>query len=275
MNLISFFTVGATEGNFTLFNSTGRVGALGFLPGFLQNIMPVRLLRVNPEQKDTPLRDPHGKCAVCEYGEVGLAVNKVNRKEKGIGRFEGYTDSSASNKKMLSNVFTEGDMYYNSGDLLSLDRLGFFYWSDRVGDTFRWKGENVATSEVESVILALPGFADVTVYGVEIPNCDGRAGMVAIKFHDSVTFETVDWKQYHSECVANLPVYSRPVFVRIRAEMKVTTTFKHQKNELVKEGFNPDMVKEDKIYLYSAKDGSLTPVDQKLYQSIVTGAVKV
>lgn len=220
------------------------------------------------------MRDANGFCTACDYGEVGLVVNLVNRKAKGIGRFEGYTDSSASNKKMLTDVFKKGDMYFNSGDLLSMDSLGFFYWSDRVGDTFRWKGENVATSEVEAVMVAVPGFADVSVYGVEIPNCDGRAGMAAVKLLDDVTFENMDWDRYHAECVANLPIYSRPVFIRIRHEMKVTTTFKHQKNDLVKEGFNPSVVT-DNIYLYSAKDGTLTLVDKDLYEAIAAGIVKV
>ena len=220
-----------------------------------------------------PLRGEDGYCKVCSYGEVGLAVSKI-ASTGGIGRFEGYTDSAASNKKILINVLEKDDRYFNSGDLLSRDSYGFFYWSDRVGDTFRWKGENVATTEVEAVVAAVNGIGDVAVYGVEIPGCDGRAGMASVKLQENTTIGQMDWSLFHIECAAHLPVYSRPLFIRVRNQMTVTSTFKHQKNDLIKEGFNPAMMNGDLLFYYTAKDGSVVPVDDKLYNDIMSGVIK-
>lgn len=233
------------------------------------------MLRVNPEQKDTPLRGSDGLCSICKYGEVGLAVNLVNTVGQ-LGKFEGYTDSSASDKKLIPDVFKKGDLYYNSGDLLSLDSLGFFYWSDRVGDTFRWKGENVATTEVEAVLSTIPGIADVSVYGVQIPQCDGKAGMAAIQLQEGLSFDTMDWALFQSECVKHLPVYSRPVFIRIRPQMTITSTFKHQKGDLVKDSFNPSLVKTDELFVVlSAKDGKLSRIDSDVFTRITNGEIKL
>lgn len=230
---------------------------------------------MDPNQKDTPLKDSNGRCIIAADGEVGLAINRINSDGGAVGRFEGYTDSSASQKKILRDVVVPGDMYFNTGDLLSKDKYGFFYWSDRVGDTFRWKGENVATAEVETVLGAIPGIADVAVYGVAIPGCDGRAGMASVQLLDELTVDTMDWKKYQAECVAHLPVYSRPMFLRIRKAMSVTSTFKHQKSDLVKEGFDPALVKGDLLYFVSPKDGALQLIDNKLFARINSGELKL
>jgi fatty-acyl-CoA synthase len=168
--IIEFYS--ATEANVALLNSSGKVGSLGCVPRVIDFVYPVRsplspsppslplplpslsssrILRVNPEKKDEPLRDAQGHCISADYDEAGLVVCLVNNKLP-ISRFDGYSDSEASKKKILTNVFHDGDMYFNSGDLLRRDWFGFFFWSDRVGDTFRWKGENVATTEVRSTI---------------------------------------------------------------------------------------------------------------------------
>jgi fatty-acyl-CoA synthase len=195
----------------------------------------------------------------------------VNNKQP-LSRFDGYTDTEASNKKILRNVFNNGDTYFNSGDLLRRDWFGFFYWCDRVGDTFRWKGENVATTEVrynpgafpyffqiEHVLASIPFISDVTVYGVDVPYCDGKAGMASIVLKDGFTESSIDWSRYHLECVSHLPAYARPLFIRIQNQLQTTGTFKHQKNTLVSENYNPQKMKSDGLYFYSSSIGNASP----------------
>lgn len=233
-----------------------------------------RLLKVDPDQRDVPLRNTKGLCIMCKPGEVGLAVNRI-ASSGSMGKFEGYSDSGASSKKILKDVVAKGDAFFNTGDLLSCDNMGFFYWSDRVGDTFRWKGENVATTEVELVLGAIAGIAEVAVYGVQIPNCDGRAGMAAVTLGDGVAEKSLDWSVFHTECVKHLPVYSRPLFVRVRKQIAVTTTFKHQKSDLVKDGYDLSLVKDDAIYFYNTKEGTFVLLTEEMANEINTGVIKV
>src|ERR1051326_4167979 len=161
----------STEGNVSLFNLEGRPGAIGRIPSFLAHRSPITLVKLDPVTEQ-PVRDEHGRCVPCAAGEVGEAL--------GQGRFEGYTSEEASEKKRLRDVFVPGDAWHRTGDLMRRDADGYFHFVDRVGDTFRWKGENVATTEVAQAICAFPGIADATVYGVEVPGADGRAGMAAL-----------------------------------------------------------------------------------------------
>jgi acyl-CoA synthetase (AMP-forming)/AMP-acid ligase II len=152
-------------------------------------------------------------------------------------RFEGYTDSAASQKKLLHNVVKSGDCYFNSGDLLSRDSEGFFYWCDRVGDTYRWHAENVSTAEVSQTLGVCKGLVDLVVYGVEVPHCDGKAGMMAVVLDGGVK-ESEVMKEIHEVGKKSLPPYARPLFIRIRAPGKtlpVTSTYKYLKNDFVKE----------------------------------------
>lgn len=280
--VVEFYS--ATEANIGLFNSTGQVGSLGCIPRVLDFIYPVLILRVDPEHRDTPMRTNGGLCIVAEPNETGLVVSKISSSP--LGRFEGYSDKVESSKKILNNVLEVGDQYFNSGDLLRRDLFGFFYWADRVGDTFRWKGENVATTEVEHVLASLTFVSDLCVYGVEIPKYDGRCGMVAMTLAGSGT-ETVpnllakiDWATFHSVCSLNLPIYSRPRFIRVMSgELQTTGTFKHQKNILVKAGFNPagDAILQsgDTIFFYNPKDGSLIPLGAELHADILSGNIKL
>lgn len=269
--IVEFYS--ATEANVALFNSTGKVGALGCVPRILDLLYPVKILRVNPEQKDQPLRT-NGRCIPADYDEPGLVVCLVNNKHP-ISRFDGYTDSEASNKKILKDVFSGGDTYFNSGDLLRRDWFGFFFWCDRVGDTFRWKGENVATTEVEHVLASIPFISDVTVYGVEVANCDGKAGMASIvlKNQSDLAESLIDWSRYHSECQAHLAPYARPVFIRIQNELRTTGTFKHQKNDLIREGYNPEKIISDRLYFYH--DNQVVPLTQEVYEMIQIGKIKL
>ena len=125
-----------------------------------------------------------GLCIPCARGEAGEAIGRIGIAGDGGGRFEGYTDAAETEKKILRDVLAKGDAWFRTGDLMMLDESGYFHFVDRVGDTFRWKGENVATSEVNQAVLDCPGVVDATTYGVEIPGADGRAGMVAVVIDD-------------------------------------------------------------------------------------------
>ena len=229
----------ATEGNVVLINTCNKIGALGYVPRFADFLYPVKLLRPDPENPDSPFRNPAtGRCEVCGLGEAGLVVGAIDN-SRVDRRFDGYTDSAASNKKVLLNVFEKGDAYFNTGDMLLRDAAGFFYWSDRTGDTFRWKGENVSTAEVAEVVSKSDErIRDVCVYGVEVPGCDGKAGMAAITVKDFPAALGDEALRQINSAIAlavkkNLPAFARPLFVRYKHDIEMTSTFKHKKTELV------------------------------------------
>lgn len=263
---------GATEGNIGLLNYNGRAGACGQLPYFLRPAVPFRLIKYDVEN-DAHIRTADGFCIECPVGEVGEGIGRIdNDPNKMTGNFDGYTDPQATKKKILTDVFEKGDQWFRTGDLLAKDFLGYFYFVDRIGDTFRWKGENVATSEVEMVINSLPNIVEVTVYGVPIPGKDGRAGMAAIA---PTPGTTLDVEQYLKVVTEQLPAYARPVFVRVMGEIDTTSTFKHNKAHLVKQGFDPEAIT-DAIYLvtYPGKhtaSGSFTRLDRQLADAIAQG----
>jgi fatty-acyl-CoA synthase len=149
------------------------------------------------------------------------------------------------------------------------DAKGFFYFVDRIGDTFRWKGENVATTEVAEAIARCPGVRDVSVYGVAIPGTDGRAGMAALVVDDG--FDLATLHRHVAEC---LPSYARPVFVRIRSELETTGTFKHRKDELVREGYDPGTTS-DAIYVGDPQQQAYVQMDAALFRRIQTGEMRV
>ncbi|KAL5286698.1 SLC27A4 family protein [Megaselia abdita] len=165
---------GSTEGNSNLINCDNQVGAIGFVPLIAEWLYPVTLVRCDEETGDV-IRDDKGRCIKCQPGEAGVFIGQINPK-RAHSSFNGYADKAASEKKVLKDVFKQGDTYFNSGDILVRDILGYFYFKDRTGDTFRWRGENVATSEVEAIITNIVGLQDCTVYGVEF-NTSLRSGM--------------------------------------------------------------------------------------------------
>ena len=165
----------ATEGSFSLYNVEGRPGAIGRVPPVLAPRFPAALARLDPTT-GALLRDGHGHCRRCAPDEVGEALGRIATAPEGPNRFEGYTSKVEGERKVLRDVFEPGDAWFRTGDLMRRDAAGFFYFVDRVGDTFRWKGENVSTSEVADVLAACPGVTAAAVYGVEVPGCEGRAG---------------------------------------------------------------------------------------------------
>jgi fatty-acyl-CoA synthase len=165
-------------------------------------------------------------------------------------------------------VFAKGDAWFRTGDLMRRDEQGFFYFVDRIGDTFRWKGENVATSEVNEAVVDCPGVTEATTYGVEIPGADGRAGMAAI-----VIDANFDISEFAARLARRLPVYACPVMIRICASLDATETFKQKKQELVRDGFDPHHVT-DPLFFRESKSGAYRPVDARAYERIVDGSIR-
>jgi fatty-acyl-CoA synthase len=175
--------------------------------------------------------------------QPGEALGRIGGKDNAESRFEGYMNAAETEKKILRNVFEDGDAWYRTGDLMRMDERGFIYFVDRVGDTFRRKGENVSTSEVEQALSSCPGVLDIAVYGVSVPYADGRAGMAAI-----VADETLDLASFHQIARERLAGYARPLFVRVCSSIAVTETFKPKKQVLIEEGFAPQGIT-DQIYV--------------------------
>jgi len=260
----------ATEGNVSLVNVEGKPGAVGRIPVFLAHRFPAALVKHDVEAGE-PVRNEQGFCIRCAPNEVGEAIGKVPIDRSNVGsRFEGYTSTEDSERKILRNVFEPGDAWFRTGDLMRKDEQGFFYFVDRIGDTFRWKGENVATSEVSETICAFPGIKEANVYGVAIPGADGRAGMATIVADD----RRLDLAAFRTHLVDRLPDYARPVFLRVRDELEVTGTFKHTKGALVREGYDPAVVG-DPIYLNDRERQAFVPLDQSLYDRIQIGQVRL
>jgi fatty-acyl-CoA synthase len=257
----------ATEGNFSLYNCEERIGAIGRIPPFLSHRVPVALVKFDVESA-LPLRDGSGRCVRCVPGEVGEAIGQILA-ASGVTRFEGYSDAAASGAKVLRGVFAPGDTWYRTGDLMRQDEQGFFYFVDRVGDTFRWKGENVSTTEVAAVIGSCPGVAEVAVYGVTVAGAEGRAGMAAIVVNDEF-----DLCELRSMLTARLPDYARPLFVRIVAAIELTGTFKLRKQELAAQGFDPGNVG-DALYMDDASRQAYVRFDPAMHELLLSGSLRV
>ncbi len=259
----------STEGGVSLFNVQEKRGAIGHIPAYLTHRFSPALVQFDIE-KSEPVRDDQGFCIRCAPNEIGEAIGRVVNDPSNIGsRFEGYTNTRASEEKILRNVFEPGDAWVRTGDLMRKDEKGFYYFVDRIGDTFRWKGENVATSEVSEAICAFAGVKHANVYGVTIPGTEGRGGMAAL-----VTEHGMDLSAFRKHLMNRLPAYARPLFLRIRDEVEVTGTFKYSKTELVRQGFDP-VTTTDVIYFDDPKSGTFIPLDKALYNCIQAGQIRL
>ncbi|HLH88899.1 MAG TPA: long-chain-acyl-CoA synthetase [Xanthobacteraceae bacterium] len=262
--IVEFYA--ATEGNLSLYNVEGKAGAIGRVPSFLAHRFPAAIVRFDTERGE-PVRDADGFCIRCAPDEVGEAIGKIDPKTPG-GRFDGYTDAEASEKKVLRNAFKPDDAWFRTGDLMRKDAQGYFYFVDRIGDTFRWKGENVSTEEVAAAVAGCPGVLDATVYGVPVPGADGKAGMAALVVGDCFDLSVL---RRQLEC---LPAYARPVFVRIRQELETTATFKHQKGELAQEGYDPAATA-DAIYCNDPSVGTFVRMDSAMFARVRAGQIRL
>jgi fatty-acyl-CoA synthase len=262
--LLEFY--GSTEGNVSLFNFDGKVGAVGRVPPYLRFRFDVKLVKFDVET-EMPVRGEDGLCIACAPDEVGEAIGLI--KDDARGGYSGYADKAASKKKILRDAFTPGDSWFRTGDLMREDKDGYFYFVDRIGDTYRWKGENVSTTEVAEAISRYPGIAEVNVYGVSVDKLDGRAGMAAITPGEN--FELQGLRQFLAR---ELPAYARPLFIRLQPAIETTGTFKYRKVDLVRDGFDPAKTEHD-LFFDHPLEHSYTPIDAALYARIQSGAFKL
>lgn len=255
----------ATESNAVFFNFDGKVGAVGRIPKWAKRRFVAEVVRYD-HAAEAPKRNADGYCEICDPGEVGEVISKImNDPKRPSQRFEGYSDSLESQKKVLESVFEPGDRWFRSGDLMRRDALGYFYFIDRIGDTFRWKGENVATSEVSESLTGFEGVLEANVYGVSVPGRDGRAGMVALVAEDD--FDPTGFYAHVCKC---LPAYANPVFLRLQNHIDITGTFKQRKVELVKQGFDPGGLT-DPLFAIDHDAKSYVSLSPALYEDICSG----
>jgi len=262
--IVEFYA--ATEGNFSLYNVEGKPGAIGRLPSFLSHRFPAAIVRFDPET-GAPARDPAGFCIPCARGEPGEAIGRVSI--AGAARFEGYTDAAASGAKLLRDVFNPGDAWVRTGDLMYTDEQGFWYFVDRIGDTFRWKGENVATAEVAAALRDFAGVLEACVYGVEVPGASGKAGMAAL-----VATPDLDLAALRAHLLRRLPDYARPLFLRLVGTLEVTETFKPRKQALATEGWDPGRMTEA-LFVDDRATGAYVALDAARADAIRRGDFRV
>ncbi|PIE41823.1 MAG: long-chain-acyl-CoA synthetase [Gammaproteobacteria bacterium] len=225
----------ASDGNIGFTNVFNYDNTVGFSP------VPWALVQYDKE-KEQPIRNKKGFMIKVKKGHQGLLVAKIDDKTP----LDGYTDPEKTKKVILTNVFKEGDRWFNTGDLLRNIGFGHCQFVDRVGDTFRWKGENVSTIEIENIISDNPQISEAVVYGVEIPNTNGRAGMASIT--PAVPPEELDFKGLYDYFHHTMPVYSIPLFLRVKQQMATTGTFKYQKSHLKDEAYYPDKTHGEAVY---------------------------
>ncbi|XP_037657858.1 long-chain fatty acid transport protein 6 [Choloepus didactylus] len=258
---------GATEGNISFLNYTGKVGSVGRTNFFHKLLYSFDLIKYDI-QKDEPVRNEQGWCSSVKKGEPGLLISRVTEKNP----FLGYAgDKKHTEKKLLFDVFKKGDAYFNTGDLLVQDQENFFYFWDRIGDTFRWKGENVATTEVADVIGILDFIQETNVYGVAVPDYEGKAGMASIILKPN---KFLDLEKVYLQVVTFLPGYACPLFLRIQEKMETTETFKLQKFHLTEEGFNPSRIS-DPLYFMDNLKKSYVPLTKELYDQIMLKEIRL
>jgi fatty-acyl-CoA synthase len=245
--------LGSTEANYGLTNVDGKVGSVGRLP--YPERSNIRVVRYDVDS-DSYLKGPAGRLVLCQPGEVGELIAEVLEGPTAAGFFEGYTSAQATEAKLLRDVFREGDCWMRSGDLVRFDTDDYFYFVDRVGDTFRWKGENVSTDEVAAALARFPGPAVVNVYGVRVTGAEGRAGMVALTYADAALF---DPRAFHGFAAARLADYAVPLFVRISKDADLTTTFKLRKVDLQRAGYDPSR-SADALYVRDAPAATYVPL---------------
>jgi len=254
---------GSSEGNMGFINLLNKDCTVG------TGSLPHTLVQYDVDE-DKVIRNAQGHCVKARKGEPGLLLGKITA----VTAFEGYTSAEATEKKILRDVYKPGDAWFNTGDLLKTVDVGFafglphYQFVDRIGDTFRWKGENVSTNEVGEVLNAHPQVHFCNVYGVEIPGTDGRAGMAALLLEAGT--DELDLESFSAQVREQLPAYARPQFLRILPDMDTTGTFKMLKGELRKQGFDPQQVS-DKLLVMKPGSDTYEPLTEAFAKKILAG----
>jgi fatty-acyl-CoA synthase len=247
---------GASEGNTGFVNVFNIPKSAGLCP------TPVAFVEYDTETGQ-PVRDSNGRVRKVRGGEPGLLLSKVTSFQP----FDGYTDPEASEKKLVRNAFRDGDVWFNTGDLMRPQGWRHAAFVDRLGDTFRWKGENVATTDVEAALLADPNIEAATVFGVEVPGADGRAGMAAVVLRDGKQLDGVSLANTVSE---RLPGYARPLFVRVVDSLEQTSTFKSKKGDLRGQGYGSDIP--DPLYVLESREEGYVPYYDEYADQVAAGS---
>lgn len=245
----------SSEGNAAFINVFNVPRSTGVFP------MPLAYVEYDPDT-GAPLRDDNGRVRRVPAGEPGLLLSPVNR----LQPFDGYTDKESSEKKLVRNAFREGDCWFNTGDVMSPQGMGHAAFVDRLGDTFRWKGENVATTQVEAALASDDSVEDCTVFGVEVPRTGGRAGMAAVKLRGGAEF---DGQSLARSVYDQLPGYALPLFVRVVDSIEQTTTFKSRKVELREQAYGSDV--EDPLYVLAGRDEGYVPFYDEYPDEVAEG----
>jgi fatty-acyl-CoA synthase len=256
---------GSTEGNVSMFNFDGREGAIGRAPKWLRNRFNVRLVQFDVEA-EAAVRGTNGLCIEAGPGQIGECIGQIGGDAR--SEYTGYVSKAESEKKVLHDVFEKGDRWFATGDLMKTDADGYFYFIDRIGDTFRWKGENVSTNEVAERLLGCPGVKEANVYGVAVAGAEGRAGMAAL-----VVGPEFDIKTFGDGVIHELPPYAQPLFVRVLPELETTGTFKTRKMDLIADGYDPGKIK-GPLYFHDPRKGYVK-VTKGVFEKIAAGAVKL
>jgi fatty-acyl-CoA synthase len=264
-HLVEFY--GSTEGNVSFMNYDGKIGAVGRLPSYMRNKIRTRIVKFDVAE-EKPIRDKDGFCIETDPDEVGEAIGQITEDPR--QRFDGYNDKEQTEKKILRDVFEHGDMWFRTGDLMKMDKHAYIYFVDRIGDTFRWKSENVSTNEVAEAIATFEGIELPNVYGVEMPDTDGRAGMAAVNLTGN---KPLNLKALAEHVDRSLPAYARPLFIRIQPVAETTGTFKYRKVELVKQGFDIEAI-DDPVFIRLPGSDAYTPMTSDILDEIEAGEVK-
>jgi fatty-acyl-CoA synthase len=259
---------GATEGNINMSNLFGIEGSVGRMPP-LPGLNNAYLARFDPDT-EAPVRNARGRCIPCKAGEVGELLGRIDP-TRVTARFDGYLGDDATNAKILRDVEKKGDAFFRSGDLMRRDFWGFYYFVDRIGDTFRWKGENVATNQVQDALGSFPTVESSNVYGVALPGTDGRIGMAALALKTGAHFSP---EPFYEHAMRALPIFAVPGFIRLLPEAEMTATFKLKKMDLQREGFDPSKTR-DLLFVRDDKKRSYEPIDQDTYTAIMNRTIRL
>lgn len=254
--IVEFY--GATEGNIGLINLENK-------PGMMGRLLPGQCLVRIDDESEAFLRNDRGYLIKAGKGEKGILLGRITQ----TTRFDGYLDSTRNSDKILRDPFGNGSDYFNSGDLAQLHAGRWVSFADRLGDTYRWKGENISTVEVSNLLNACSGIIESTVYGVEVPGCDGRAGMAVLVIKPDFDIST-----FSAQVQQQLPVHLRPVFLRIKIELATTASFKYVKTQLQKEGFCPRTLT-DALYVFDINEKLYVALDGKRFDAIGSGTIRL
>ncbi len=256
LRIMEFYA--STEGNVWLYNVEAKIGSIGRVPPFLAVRDTLALARFDYDLQ-APVRGENGFCERCADGEIGEALGRIDGRPG--TRFDGYSEDLETERKILRDVFKTGDAWMRTGDLMSRDANGFYTFVDRIGDTYRWKGENVSTKSVEAVLNGCQGVRNAVAFGVAVAGADGRAGMALLKIDRDFDLDGFP------ERVKALPRHARPLFLRVVSDLEITETFKLKRRSYLNQGFDPARI-DDPLYVFDAKLGRYVTLDAEYYAAI-------